>query len=78
MRDLVAHAQPVSDGTWVVPPTAPYNDPMRGTIEIKPYVRPMRTPNPVLIIPKHLLDEPAPSPKKVAMWDRPAVEKKAS
>ena len=78
MRDLVAHAQPVSDGTWVVPPTAPYNDLTNGTIEIKPYVRPTRTPHPVLIIPKHLLDEPTPAPKKVALWDRLATEKKAS
>jgi hypothetical protein len=79
MRDLVAHAEPTSDGTWVVPPTAPYND-GHGTIEIKPYVRPAPSsnPHPVLIIPKKLLEEPAPSPKKVALWDRPAAEKKAS
>ncbi len=77
MRDLLAHAQPVSDGTWVVPPTAPLND-GGGTIEIKPYVRPAHTPHPVLIIPKEMLDQPTPAPKKVALWDRPRTDKQAS
>jgi hypothetical protein len=78
MRDLIAHAEPVSDGTWVVPPNAPYNR-APGTIEIKPYVRPAPSsnPHPVLIIPKKLLEEPTPAPKKVAVWDR-ASAKKAS
>jgi hypothetical protein len=76
MRDLIAHAQPTVDGTYVVPPTAPYND-VSGSVEIRPYVRPMhRTANPVLIIPKRLLDEPLPTtPKKVALWDRPVPAK---
>lgn len=72
MSDLVARAQQDADGTLVVPPTAPYND-ARGTIEIRPYVRPLhREPRPLIIIPRRLLDEPAPAaPRKIALFDRP-------
>jgi hypothetical protein len=56
--DLRHVARVQADGTWSVPATAG----TRGTIEIRPVVqppvvRPVVTPKPVLIIPKHLLDK---------------------
>jgi hypothetical protein len=64
--DLDKNALLQADGTWLVPA---YNV-RRGTVHIRPYVRPLDTttrimdtkpkaePKPVLVIPKRLLDKP--------------------
>ena len=54
-QDLIAAAVP-SGGVLVVPPTAPTPT---GSIYIRPYRPPVLTePNPVLILPRRLLDRP--------------------
>ncbi len=53
MTDLLLNAAIQPDGTILVPPTTP------GTIDIRPYVRPVIIPRPILIIPRRLLQPPA-------------------
>lgn len=63
MTDVLLSGRMERDGTIIIPPTTP------GTIEIRPYVRPIVAPRPrpVLIIPKSLMT-PKPD-KRVASAD---------
>ena len=62
-RDLLTHAVQDDSGAWHVPAQVPTSG--SGSIEIKPYVKPMIAPKPILIIPKDLLDKPADAAKPV-------------
>ena len=53
------------DGAWHMPPQV--SGMHAGTIEIKPYVRPVVAPKPIIVIPKELLDRKIqPETRKVA------------
>src|SRR5205085_1024745 len=57
--DLLRSGHVDATGAYVVPPNAPPTS--SGTIDIRPYRGPSRattSPNPVIIIPKDLLDKP--------------------
>jgi hypothetical protein len=65
MKDIVAQATVDESGAWHVAPQA-CSDHV-GTIEIKPYVKPVATPQKVFIFPKGLLDKKlGDEPKTVA------------
>src|SRR3954466_6830101 len=64
-RDLLNCAVQDVDGAWHVPAQISNVEPS-GTMEIKPYVRPVVVPKRVIIIPKDLLDKKIEEPKKVA------------
>ena len=53
-RDAMHYAVQDEDGAWHVPPQV--SGMHVGTIEIKPYVRPVAAPKRVIIIPKDMLD----------------------
>ena len=65
-KDLLAHAVQDSDGAWHVPAQVSTSS-HAGTIEIKPYVRPVTSPHPVIVIPKEMLDRKIEAPKQVTM-----------
>ena len=64
-RDAMRYAERDEVGAWHL---APQVSGMHvGTIEIKPYVRPVVAPRPVIVIPKDMLDRKIqPEPQKVA------------
>ena len=71
-QDLIDAAVPTPGGL-VVPPTAPS---VSGSIVIRPYVPPVALPDPVLILPRRLLDRPLlPAPQKRPAT-RPVVAEK--
>src|SRR5262249_34970669 len=64
--DLLRSAQQDCSGAWIVPADAPYypcGGPGSGTMSIKPYVRPTTAPQPVIVIPKDMLDKPIQKPQ---------------
>jgi hypothetical protein len=57
MADIYAHSY--TDGAAVIVPSRPMTPVPQGTIEIRPYVRPVVRPmSPVIVIPKELLNKP--------------------
>jgi hypothetical protein len=64
-RNAMHYAVQDEDGAWHVPPQV--SGMHAGTIEIKPYVRPVMAPKPVIVIPKDMLDRKIqPESQKVA------------